>query len=94
MNYLIFIFCCGIVSFLYFKFLFSLMKIWIILFCFVMIGLIIMPLSFQTGLMITSISIALMIFMFFLGLISGIVSAFVFTPFLILWAFIKKSFKK
>lgn len=94
MNYLLFILCCFVVAFIYYKIGWSLIKLWLALFAVTIIGILIMPLNFDLGIQITSICVIAMVILFFVGIIGIGIASIVAGPFLLLYALIKDVFKK
>lgn len=94
MTYLLFILACFIVSFVYWKLKWGLIKLWLISFACGAIGLLIIPLDFELGVLVTICSVGLMIIIFFLGLISIGVATIVAAPFLLLYGVLKTIFNK
>lgn len=67
---------------------------WLLLFAFAAIGLLIMPLNFELGVMVTVFCVGLMVVIFFLGLIGIGVATIVAAPFLLLYGIFKSIFNK
>lgn len=94
MTYLLFILSCFIIAYVYWKLKWSLVNLWLILFACSAIGLLIMPLNFELGVTVTIFCVALMVVIFFLGLIGIGVATIVAAPFLLLYNIIKGIFNK
>ena len=94
MTYLLFILGCFGVAILYWIFKMSLLRLWLMLFAFGAIGLLIIPIDFEIGVIVIIISVGLMVVIFFLGLIGIGVATIVAAPFLLLYGVFKSIFNK
>lgn len=94
MTYITFLLACFAVAYVYWKLKWSLINLWLILFCSSAIGLILMPINFELGLKVTIVSLLLMIVLFFIGLIGIGVATFVAAPFIGLYYIVKNVFTK
>lgn len=94
MTYIIFILSCIAILFIYWKLKWFLTKLWILLFCVAVLGIVAMPLSLSIGIQMTVISVSLMVVQFFVGLISSIVSIVVVGPILTIYYLVKSLFSK
>lgn len=94
MTYIIFILSCIAILFVYWKLKWFLAKLWIILFCVAVLGLVITPLNLSGGIITTVIAVSLMVVLFFVGLISTFVSVVVVGPILTIYYLVKSLFIK
>lgn len=94
MNYLIFLFVCLFISFLVVKFAKYVGAICLILLSLLGIGLIIIPFDLQVGIKLITWAFCILVMTGILFAISGIVSALVVSPIILLWGAIKMLFSK
>ena len=94
MTYLLFILCCFIVAYLYWKLKWALAWFWLALFACSAIGLLIIPLNFELGLKVIGFCIGMMIVILVLGAIGLGVASIVAAPFILLYSIIKSIFIK
>lgn len=94
MTYLLFIFCCFVIAFLYWKLKWTLTKFWFALLACSAIGLLIIPFNFELGLKVIGFCIGMMIVILVLGAIGLGVASIVAAPFILLYSIIKSIFIK
>lgn len=94
MAYLLFLFCCFVVAFFYWKLKWTLTRFLLALLACSAIGLLIVPFNFELGLKVMGFCVGLMIVILVLGAIGLGVAGIVAAPFILLHGIIKNIFIK
>jgi len=94
MAWIMFLISCIVVSFLVVKFSKLLTALFGILVAVAVLGIVVMPTNLDLGIKMTMYSVVYMIVGFIVFAVSGIVSAFVVAPLVVLWASLKSLFNK